>query len=145
MLMALVLLAGLVALAGWLSTWPSDDPPARVDAVLVLAGGHGERERIGERLARQGIAPVLVFSDGGRPGPSSDRLCRQRIASVRILCIRPLTSTTRGEATAFAELAAREGWRSVAVVTTTYHVRRARLLLDRCYPGASIPSARRPG
>jgi hypothetical protein len=64
-LVAMVLLAGLVALAGWLSTWPSTDPPGRVDAVLVLAGGHGERERTGKRLARQGIAPVLIFSDGG--------------------------------------------------------------------------------
>jgi hypothetical protein len=37
--MVFVLLAGLVALAGWMTTWPSTDPQARVDAVLVLAGG----------------------------------------------------------------------------------------------------------
>jgi uncharacterized SAM-binding protein YcdF (DUF218 family) len=139
-LMALVfLLAGLVALAGWLSTWPSNDRPARVDAVLVLAGGHGERERTGERLAHQGIAPVLVFSDGGRPGPRSERLCRQRIPGVRIFCMTPQASTTQSEARAFGELAAREGWRSVALVTTGYHVRRARLLVDRCYPGTVQP------
>ena len=138
--MALVLLlASLVALAGWLSTWPSNDPPARVDAVVVLAGGHGERERTGERLVREGVAPVLVLSDGGRPGPKSERLCQQRIAGVRVLCITPQASTTRGEARAFAEMAAREGWRSVVVVTTSYHVRRARLLVDRCYPGSVHP------
>jgi hypothetical protein len=35
----LVVVGALVALAGWLFVWPPDDPPGRVDAVLVLAGG----------------------------------------------------------------------------------------------------------
>ena len=35
--------------------------------------------------------------------------------------------------------AAGEGWRSVALVTTAYHVRRVRLLVDRCYPGSVHP------
>src|SRR5215217_4538051 len=138
-LVAVVLLSGLRALACWLSTWPSTDPSARVDAILVVAGGHGKRERTGERLARQGITPVLVLSDGGRPGGCSERPCRQRIPGIRVFCMTPLASTTRGEARAFAELAAREGWRSVALVTTAYHVRRVRLLVDRCYPGSVHP------
>ena len=134
LLVVLIVVAVLSVLAGWLA-WSPTDPPGRVDAILVLAGGQGERERTGVRLAREGIAPVLVFSDGGRPGSSSGRLCRQRFSGVRVLCLTPRPDTTRGEASAFAEMAAREGWRSVAVVTTGYHVRRARLLLDRCFPG----------
>jgi uncharacterized SAM-binding protein YcdF (DUF218 family) len=38
-------------------------------------------------------------------------------------------------------LAAREGWRSVAVVTSSYHVRRASLLIDRCFDGTVHPVA----
>ena len=38
----------------------------------------------------------------------------------------------RGEARAVARMAAARGWRSVLVVTSTYHVTRARLLFDRC-------------
>jgi uncharacterized SAM-binding protein YcdF (DUF218 family) len=33
------------------------------------------------------------------------------------------------------DLAARRGWRSVVVVTSTYHARRAQLLLGRCFDG----------
>jgi uncharacterized SAM-binding protein YcdF (DUF218 family) len=54
-------------------------------------------------------------------------------AGVRVLCLTPEASTTRGEARAFAELAGREGWRSVTVVTSSYHRRRADLLVGRCF------------
>jgi uncharacterized SAM-binding protein YcdF (DUF218 family) len=125
----------LAALVGWLFVWPPTEPPGRVDAVLVLAGGNGERETTGVRLVQEGVAPVIVFSDGGRPGSSSARLCQQQLDGIRVACLRPRTSSTRGEARAFAELAGRHGWRSVAVVTSSYHIRRASLLVGRCYGG----------
>jgi hypothetical protein len=92
---------------------------------------------------REGVAPVLVFSDGGRPGSVYDDLCRQRLPGVRVRCLTPKESTTRGEARAFAELADREGWRSVAVVTSSYHAHRAAMLVGRCYLGAvrAVPAA----
>jgi uncharacterized SAM-binding protein YcdF (DUF218 family) len=134
LLAGLALLAVLAAAGAWLVR-PVTGPTGRADVVLVLAGGWGEREALGTRLARQGGAPVLVFSDGGRPGSSSGQLCRQRFAGVRVLCLTPEASTTRGEARAFAELAGREGWRSVTVVTSSYHRRRADLLVGRCFQG----------
>lgn len=134
-LLVLALVLALGCLAGWLLIWPATSPPARADAVLVLAGGMGEREAMGARLAREGVAPVLVFSDGGGPTTAWAPRCRLRFDGVRVICLTPRTSNTRGEARAFAELAAREGWRSVALVTSSYHVRRAGLLLGRCYPG----------
>jgi uncharacterized SAM-binding protein YcdF (DUF218 family) len=141
LLVVVVAVGALAALAGWLFVWPPDEPPGRVDAVLVLAGGDGERETTGIRLARMGVAPVIVFSDGGRPGSSSAQLCQQQLEGIRVACLRSPTSSTRGEARAFAELAGREGWQSVAVVTSSYHVRRASLLLDRCYEGMVHPVA----
>ncbi|HEV2895998.1 MAG TPA: YdcF family protein [Actinomycetota bacterium] len=133
LLVGLALLAALTAAGAWLVR-PVTDPPGRADVVLVLAGGEGEREATGARLARQGEAPVLVFSDGGAGSPL-DELCRQRFAGVRVMCLTPEISTTRGEARAFGELAGREGWRSVTVVTSSYHRRRAGLLVGRCFPG----------
>jgi uncharacterized SAM-binding protein YcdF (DUF218 family) len=135
LLIVLVVVAALTTVGGWLLVRPVTDPPGQVDVVLVLAGGRGERQITGVRLARKSVAPVLVFSDGGRPDSSSGTLCRQRLAGVRVLCLTPRTDTTRGEARAFAELAAREGWRSVALVTTGLHSRRASLLVGRCFPG----------
>src|SRR5581483_1500567 len=43
--------------------------------------------------------------------------------------------TLRGEARAVARLARTHGWRSVAVVTSTFHVTRAKMLFRRCYRG----------
>jgi uncharacterized SAM-binding protein YcdF (DUF218 family) len=142
MLQAVTLMAGvLVAATCWMFVWPMTDPPARVDVVLVPAGGRGERETTGERLAQHGLAPVIVFSDGGVPDSSAGRLCQQRIAGVRVVCLRAEVGSTRGEAMAFSALAAREGWRSVAVVTSSYHVHRASLHVDRCFEGAVHPVA----
>ena len=134
----LAVLAMLLAVAlagGWLLVRPINEAPASADVVLVLAGGSGERETTAARLAREGAAPTLLFSDGGRADSWSARLCRQRFEGVRVLCLHPEVDSTRGEARAFAELAGREGWRSVTVVTSSYHRRWAGLLVGRCFPG----------
>jgi uncharacterized SAM-binding protein YcdF (DUF218 family) len=117
-----------------LFVWPSLDPPGRVDAVLVFAGGDGERQAEGARLVRSGVASVLVISDGGDSSSPSARACAQR-SDIHVTCITPPTSSTRGEARAFGALAERERWRSVVAVTSTYHLTRARLALGRCYGG----------
>jgi uncharacterized SAM-binding protein YcdF (DUF218 family) len=125
----------VVGLTYPLFVFPGTDRPGRADAVVVFAGGDGERQEEGARLVREGAAPVLVVSDGGRPGRDQARLCRERPEGLRLVCLSPDPATTRGEARAFAELAGREGWRSLVLVTSTYHLRRAELLLDRCYGG----------
>jgi uncharacterized SAM-binding protein YcdF (DUF218 family) len=143
-LVVLAILLSLTFLIGWQLIWPTTTPPDRADVVLVLAGGMGEREGTGALLAREGVAPVLVFSDGGGPGTGWARRCRLRLDGVRVVCLTPQVPTTRGEARAFAELAVREGWRSVALVTSRYHIRRASLLLHRCYPGTIHPVGAAP-
>jgi uncharacterized SAM-binding protein YcdF (DUF218 family) len=127
--------AALVVLTWPLFVFPPTDRPGRADAVVVFAGGDGERQEEGVRLVRQGVAPVLVVSDGGRPGGDQGGVCRQRPAGLRLICLTPDPATTRGEARAFADLAEHEGWRSLVLVTSTYHLRRASLLLDRCHGG----------
>jgi uncharacterized SAM-binding protein YcdF (DUF218 family) len=131
--LALAVLFG--ALTGWLFVWPAITPPGQVDAVVVFAG---KRARLteGVRAVQAGVAPVLVISDGGRPRSRAGRTCRNPPPGLRVICVTPERSSTAAEAAAFAELAERQGWRSLALVTSTYHVRRARLLLDRCFEGA---------
>jgi uncharacterized SAM-binding protein YcdF (DUF218 family) len=147
--MRLKALAGLLglglfaAITARLFVWPATDPPRRADAVLVFAGGRGERLREGTRRVQEGVAPVLVVSDGGVPGSRFARACRQQLG-IRVVCVTPRESSTRAEARVFAELADREGWRSVAMVTSSYHVRRASLLLGRCYRGKVFTVATRP-
>ncbi len=81
-----------------------------------------------------GVAPVLVISDGGNPRSRGAELCGRRLG-FRVICITPDPDSTQGEARAFARLAEREGWRSVALATSTYHVSRATLLVGRCFEG----------
>ena len=113
----------------YLFVFPAEDAvPARADAVVVLAGGRIERLAEGRRLVREGVAPLLAISDGrARDWPAANRLCGRR--GVRCFDAKPFS--TQGE----ARWTARQGWDSVVVVTSTYHVRRTRLLFERCAGG----------
>jgi uncharacterized SAM-binding protein YcdF (DUF218 family) len=113
--------------------WPVQDSPRRADAVVVLAGDHLRLGKALELMARR-VAPTLVISDGLAPGwREANRLCRGGAGrEFRVACFRPDPYSTRGEARAVARMGAARGWRSVVVVTSTYHVTRARLLFDRC-------------
>ncbi len=128
---------GWAIVAAVLFVWPPERRAERADAVVVLAGARGPRLAKALELVRDGVAPVLVVSDGwGLAWVEANRLCAGRPAAVPIVCFRPAPYSTRGEARGFARLAAAQGWRSVLVVTSRYHVARARVLFERCYDGA---------
>ena len=137
----LVLLVVLVLVAGWVAVVvrfvlrPVQDGPRHADAVVVLAGDHLRLGKALELMTRR-VAPTLVISDGLAPGwREANRLCRRGAGGFRVLCFRPDPYSTRGEARAVARLATLHRWRSVLVVTSTYHVTRARLLFERCFRG----------
>jgi uncharacterized SAM-binding protein YcdF (DUF218 family) len=143
---ALFLLSGLalgwVIAAAALFVWAPRGPGAHADAVVVLAGGRGPRLSEGLALVRQGIAPVLVVSDGWSPTwPEANRLCAGRHAPVRVVCFHPEPYSTHGEAEAFTNLAAQRRWKSVIVVSSRYHLVRARMLFERCYDGTISTAA----
>lgn len=117
-----------------LFVWPPTDTPTQADAVVVFAGADGERQAEGARLVQEGVAPVLVVSDGGRPQLEKYRVCRTP-GQVKVICFSPDEDDTRSEAQEFARLAAENDWRSLVMVTSVTHVERAHLLLTRCYDG----------
>lgn len=135
-LLLLGLALGWTIAAAALFVWPPRHEARRADAVVVLAGGRGPRLAKGVELVRRGVAPVLVVSDGWSPTwPEANRLCAGRPAPVAVVCFHPAPYSTRGEAETFARLAERRGWRSVVVVSSRYHLVRARMLFERCYAG----------
>lgn len=125
----LMLLLAYVAVAGYLFVAHHDDHPAKADAVVVLSGTE-QRLPVGQRLVREGYAPVLVVSRSTDPSHAEQRACRSGA-----LCFRAAPYSTRGEARAIARLAAARHWNTVDVVTSQFHIFRARILIERCYHG----------
>ncbi|HEX5586476.1 MAG TPA: YdcF family protein [Acidimicrobiia bacterium] len=126
-----------------LFVWPRTDHVEPADAVVVLAGGDGERLNRGLELMGQGVAPTLVLSFG------PNRLCNF-VQPFPVVCFAPSPENTRGEAEAIGRLAAERGWTNLVLVTSTPHITRARLLVERCYPGrlqvaSATPSSSVPG
>lgn len=134
LVLMLVVVVILVLLAVRL-VWPHTDNPGRADAVFVLSGDHGERLSKAKELLGAGVARTLVL-DGEPDSLEAKGLCEGHAAPFQVVCLTPRPDSTRAEAQAAGSLVGQQGWRRIVVVTTTYHVTRARLLFGRCVKGA---------
>ena len=133
---ALALVVAWLVACAFLFVWPADDEPRSADAIVVLAGGKKQRLEKALELVGDGVARTLVISDGRDPDwPEANRLCNGARPELEVVCFRPDPYSTRGEARGVKRLAAEKGWKHLAVVTSTSHVFRARLLFERCLPG----------
>jgi len=135
-----LLTVGLVAVTTRTVMFPREDPPSSADTIVVL-GGLGSAAVVQEALdlAKAGYSDHVLISDafGGDTRPAN--LCARDPAvpgtSIDVECFDPHPTSTRGEAEAIAAFASAQGWSSVIVVTSSYHVSRARLQISRCYSG----------
>ena len=141
------LVAGLVsgvATVGLFIT-PARSEPVPADAVVVLAGGSGERIERGLDLIRRGYAGVLVVSTGtGGAADAVDCDTSPAEGQPTVICVAPPSDNTRGEAQMVADLAAEHGWSRVLVVTSTYHVTRSRWIFERCVDAEVVAIAATP-
>ena len=134
----------LASLSARLFVWPSADDPEAADAVVLFAGGRGERLALAERLMAEGMAPNLVVPNGTAPEwPDGNRVCNGHLPYA-VHCPRPEPDTTRGEARTIAALAGEKGWTRVIAVTSSYQLSRARLLLERCFDGEVLGARAQP-
>lgn len=126
-------LVAFCAVTARLLVWPAQGMPARVSAIVMLAGP-GNRLPVALQLARQRRAPVLVVSLGshGYSGP-----CPSPVPGVRLICFDPDPGTTQGEAETLGRLARKYRWTSVVVVATRPQDTRARMLVKRCFGGST--------
>ncbi len=140
-LAGLVILAGLLRWGGYLLI--ANDPlPNQVDAAVVLQGSIvGEKARIAgamQMLHRGEAGRVLLSvpkeSYWGEAIPPIARRYIERnyggdIADRVDFCeTGPDINSTEQEARALSPCIQEHGWRSIAVVTSNYHTRRARML-----------------
>jgi len=131
LVIALAVVAAFAGATAWLLVWPAQGMPARVSAIVMLAGP-GNRMPVALRLAREGRAPVLVVSQGydgyGSPCPSAP-------AGVKLICFDPSPASTRGEAEFVGRVAKQYRWSSVVLVVSRPQATRARILMERCFSG----------
>ena len=107
----------------------------------MLGGGGEERLDTGLRLMRNGVAPVLLISDGERQGwEEANALCKGG-AAFQVVCFKPVPGRTQGEAREVARIAGERGWKDVVVVTSDYHAVRAGWLFGRCFGPLTSPSS----
>ncbi|WP_261792259.1 YdcF family protein [Arthrobacter sp. PM3] len=106
----------------------------RTDAVIVLGGAASERLPVARRFQDEFHIPVLVISHTDTVGNrAADDACNAAaFPNSAVVCFRPPGLDTRGEAQAVSRLIAANGWRSVTVVTSSYHVTRAGRLIRQC-------------
>lgn len=133
---------GIVATIAFLAgmpfyLFPSTGTPQKVDAILVLGPASDSRRTLAAQLAESQVSSNIVVSVPEFGARSAERwvVCNTPSTATNTTCFHADPFTTLGEARGFSELAQQNGWTSVAVITSTTHVSRARLLMERCYSG----------
>lgn len=130
-----------------------EDPLQKADAIVVLSidNFYADRATRAAELYRQGLAPVVVAS-GVRLRPYAGvaelmehDLIERGVPKEKILRFPQDAENTREEAETLEKFCAGKNWKSVIIVTSNYHTRRARYIFRRVFPGnisVSVASAR---
>lgn len=112
---------------------PTVNRPVKVDAILVLGSPLvDDRLQTATRLIDQHLASTLVVSVSSPDKYGARPVCQHQPAGYRVVCFSPSPATTQGEAREIGRLVRTNHWTSIMVVTSRYHVSRARLIIDRC-------------
>jgi uncharacterized SAM-binding protein YcdF (DUF218 family) len=147
-LVLLLLLASFAAMAARSGSYLVLDQPQRSDAILVLAGETDRRPARALELLAQGYAPIVVVDV-----PAAARLydrtqfevAQQWVSSlperaaVRLCPTKGLS--TRDESRDAAPCIAQAGARSVLLVTSDFHTRRALTIFRTEYPSITFSVA----
>ncbi|CCH88124.1 conserved exported protein of unknown function [Modestobacter italicus] len=128
--LALALALG-VALALRLFVYPPTGSVGGSDAVVVLAGDASTRLPVATRLAADGAGVLVVSVAGGADNEPARALCSEP-GDLEVYCFTAAGADTRAEARSLGALVAEQGWRRITVVTNSYHVVRAGILVRRC-------------
>jgi uncharacterized SAM-binding protein YcdF (DUF218 family) len=132
-----------------------EDPLTKADAIFVLAGTQFTRPLEGADLYLQGYAPRLVLTRdtlepafaiverrGGKLSTPVERtrdvLINLGVPPDAIVLPARIHDSTAAEAITLRELAGMNHWRTVIVVTSKLHLRRAKFAMDRELEGSGV-------
>ncbi|ELB87504.1 hypothetical protein Rwratislav_39420 [Rhodococcus wratislaviensis IFP 2016] len=134
-----LVVAGVGVVGFFVFTESRIDPLTPVDAIVVLGGEHDGREDYGVNLAQQGVARNVVLSNPYWQGdPWMTAFCAINDPRFTVTCVPPVPATTRGEAEFTRELAEKNGWNRVLVISWRFHLPRARYIFSQCFDGEIV-------
>ena len=130
-------------LTGLAEAWVINDPVAKADAIVVLGGGPETRPFAAARLYRNGVAPMVIYTDV-RPGPAEELGITPREAELthRILLSNGVPETamtligtnvasTYDESRAVRAWIEKSGAKSIIIPTDPFHTRRVRWIFRK--------------
>lgn len=138
----------------WLVASPlrMDQPPRPADAIVVFAGGVGESGKAGggyqERvkqavdLYHQGAATSIVFSSGYTFAFQEAQLMRELAVAHGVpasaIILETKAKNTFENVTFVKPILEEHGWRSILLVSTPYHMRRAVWTFRKATPSVTV-------
>lgn len=129
-------------------SWVVDAPAAHADAIVVLGDDnfYADRATHAAELFRQGVAPQVAAS-GRRLRPNAGigelmehDLVERGVPREKITRLTQDADGTREEAQAVGKLAVERHWKSLVIVTSNYHTRRARYIYQKVLPSGIVVS-----
>lgn len=132
-LLSLILILAWPAVADRAFQWLSQaEPPGPSDLLVVVTGGARERLVTAFRLYRDGYAPaILVTGPPGAPERALAGFASEGLPAAALVSPGSPSESTVEDAMRIREVVLRRGSRSILVVTSPYHCRRVRLVLER--------------
>ena len=135
-LVSLTLVGWLLGFVWFAALLPQPRDGGKTDAVIVLTGGEGRVAR-GLEVLRKGWAGHLLVSGVDREVRPREFVAAYGIAPEQMACCVTLgfeSVDTRSNALEAARWIARNKFRSIRLITTDWHMRRAALELARVSP-----------
>ena len=138
LLLLVVLGVGLTQVDAYLKM---SQPPQKVDALVYLGGGAGERMLKALQLYEAGYASRILITS---PKPTDPRLknfyanCARRFLVGRGVVLEDVfiisnACDTYAEALQTANFIEKKRWNSVMIISDPYHMRRVKLYFDRVF------------
>jgi uncharacterized SAM-binding protein YcdF (DUF218 family) len=132
-IIALILLAWILGFIWFALLLPRPAAPSRTDAIVVLTGGPGRIDR-GLNMLQRKMAGRMLISGVDRDVKPGELAAEYQVAEGVFACCIALgfeAVDTRSNAQEVARWVARRKYQSIRLITTDWHMRRARAELRR--------------
>lgn len=114
------------------------DVPRKADVIIVFAGDRGARTEEGVRLYKEGYAPMLMMSGGDiYHGVNIAEAMKTHALELGVpenaILLEPLADSTQQNAVLTLPIINEINAKKVLVVTSEFHTRRTKWILDQIY------------